>query len=396
MTAVPPLSALDTCAIVVAAGTGQRSGSAIPKQLCRLNGVPMLRWSVETLRRHPRVGRIVVVHTPSLLQAFQDALSGVEGVMFVEGGATRRASVHAGLKALNDAVCPHVLVHDAARPGITRDVIDRVLEALQGAAGAIPTLPMADTVMHAETADIVDRSALARVQTPQGFRLGELIGAHTAWPDIDEPTDDAQMLRAAGHRVVTVPGDERLHKVTLPEDFSLVQHWLGTEMMRVAVGSGYDVHRLVPGDGVWLCGVRIPHTAALSGHSDADVALHAVTDALFGAMADGDIGSHFPPSDAQWKGASSDRFLAHAVQRLRDRGGVIDHLDVTVICEAPKVGPHRDAMRDSLARIAGVPLDRISVKATTTERLGFTGRNEGIAAMASATVRLPVSEEMVN
>jgi 2-C-methyl-D-erythritol 4-phosphate cytidylyltransferase / 2-C-methyl-D-erythritol 2,4-cyclodiphosphate synthase len=284
-----------------------------------------------------------------------------------------------------------VLIHDAARPFLPGVVVDRLLKALTTAEGAIPTVPVADTlVREAQGAmgDGVDRNGLHRVQTPQAFRFDAIVAAHRAWDDDREATDDAQILKARGHDVILVEGDERLEKLTYPQDFARAEARLATPR-GIRVGMGYDVHRLAADEELWLGGVQVPHDRGLAGHSDADVALHAIVDALLGALAEGDIGSHFPPSDPQWRGAASDRFLAYARDRVAARDGVIDHIDLTIICEAPKIGPHRDAMRARIAEILAVSLDRVSVKATTTERLGFAGRREGIAAQAVATLSLP-------
>ncbi|MBA4748741.1 MAG: 2-C-methyl-D-erythritol 2,4-cyclodiphosphate synthase, partial [Sphingopyxis sp.] len=313
-------------------------------------------------------------------------------------GATRRESVESGLAALadlNDDIA--VLVHDSARPGVDDAVIDRLLAALGGGAVAvIPVLPVADTLVtqgDGMAGDVIDRSRLTRVQTPQAFRLDTLRAAHQAWAG-DEPTDDAQMARAIGQPVTTVAGSARLHKLTWAEDLAMIEALLdakdaGMTESRFAVGNGYDVHRLVADKPLWLGGVEIAHTHGLSGHSDADVALHALTDAILGALCEGDIGAHFPPSDPQWRGAASHRFVRFATERVAARGGSIEHVDITIIAEAPKVGPHREAMRAAIAEMLGVPIAYVSVKATTTEGLGYTGRREGIAAQATAALRLP-------
>jgi 2-C-methyl-D-erythritol 4-phosphate cytidylyltransferase/2-C-methyl-D-erythritol 2,4-cyclodiphosphate synthase len=300
--------------------------------------------------------------------------------------------VRAGLAAIEAAGgADIVLIHDAARPFVPAAVIDRLLDALAFADGAIPALPVADTLVRASgehMGDTVDRTALHRVQTPQAFRFDAILAAHDGWNPLLEATDDAQMLRAAGRDVVLVAGDERLEKLTYPQDFTRVEAQIAASRA-TRVGMGYDVHRLAADEELWLGGVLVPHDRGLAGHSDADVALHAIVDALLGALAEGDIGSHFPPSDPQWRGASSDRFLAYAAKRVAARDGRIEHVDLTLICEAPKIGPHRDAMRARIADILAISLDRVSVKATTTERLGFAGRREGIAAQAVATLSLP-------
>jgi 2-C-methyl-D-erythritol 4-phosphate cytidylyltransferase/2-C-methyl-D-erythritol 2,4-cyclodiphosphate synthase len=316
-----------------------------------------------------------------------------EGWMSADPGAERQQSVANALAALadweEDAL---ILVHDAARPGIGADVIDRLIAALQTSEAAIPTLPVPDTLVEqaaGEAGDAVDRAALARVQTPQAFRLGTLRWAHTAATG-ESATDDAQLVRRLGIPVAAVAGDAQLHKLTYAEDMAILSGLLGaTTMMRTAVGMGYDVHRLVVGKPLWIGGIEIAHSHGLEGHSDADVALHAITDAILGAMADGDIGDHFPPSDPQWRGAASHLFLAFAADRVAARGGRIDHVDLTIVAEAPRIGPHRPAIRARIAEILAIPLERVSVKATTTEQLGFTGRREGIAAQAVATLSLP-------
>jgi 2-C-methyl-D-erythritol 4-phosphate cytidylyltransferase/2-C-methyl-D-erythritol 2,4-cyclodiphosphate synthase len=285
-----------------------------------------------------------------------------------------------------------VLIHDAARPFLPGAVVDRLLDALEASEGAVPVLPVVDTLARHDVilGDSVSREGLVRVQTPQAFRFADIVRAHAAWQGA-EATDDAQVARAAGLGVVTVAGDPRLEKLTYEEDFARAEALLAARLTS-RTGFGFDVHAFGPGDSLWLGGVQLPHDRGLVGHSDADVVLHALTDALLGAIGAGDIGDHFPPSDPQWRGASSDRFLAFAVERVRARRGLIAHLDVTVVCEAPRIGPHRDAMRARIAEIAGIAPARVAVKATTSEQLGFTGRGEGIVAFANATVRLPWSD----
>ena len=373
-----------TAAIIVAAGSGTRAGGTVPKQYAPLVGRPMLAHSVAAFRAHPAIDELVVV-----IGAGQDALARkAVDARLVTGGETRRESVANGLATVS---AERVLVHDAARPFVSAAVIDRVLAALDGATGATPVLPVADTLARGDgrLGDVTPRDRLWRVQTPQGFDTAALRRAHAAWDPVAEATDDAQMVRRLGLDVVLVQGDPMLDKVTHPEDFAAAEaraSAAGQWEWRSA--TGFDVHRLEVGEELWLGGVLVPHDRGLSGHSDADVALHALTDALLGAAAEGDIGLHFPPSDERWRGAASDQFLAHAAGLVRARGGVIDHVDVTVICETPKIGPHREAMRARIAAILQIPATRVSVKATTTERLGFTGRSEGIAAQAAATIRL--------
>jgi 2-C-methyl-D-erythritol 4-phosphate cytidylyltransferase/2-C-methyl-D-erythritol 2,4-cyclodiphosphate synthase len=384
-------------AVVVAAGSGSRAG--VEKPWVALAGVPVLRWSVRALLE-AGAGNVVVVVGPHRLADVSTALSGLKGWRAVEGGATRAESVMRGLDAIDAEGAARadtpVLIHDAARPFLERAVIDRLIEALGEADGAVPALPAVDSLRRGDEArlgDSVDRDGLFRAQTPQAFRLATVRAALTNWPDEAPPTDEAEAVRAAGGRVVLVTGDPRLFKLTYPEDFIMAEALAAglTPPSVTRVGQGFDVHRWGPGTSVWLCGVEIPHDRTLIGHSDADAGLHALTDAILGAMGDGDIGDHFPPSDPQWKGASSDRFLVHAVQRLAARGGQLVNVDVTLICEEPKIKPHRQAMRDRLAELCGIPLEAVSVKATTTEQLGFTGRGEGLAAQAVATITLPAS-----
>ncbi|MCS6985842.1 MAG: bifunctional 2-C-methyl-D-erythritol 4-phosphate cytidylyltransferase/2-C-methyl-D-erythritol 2,4-cyclodiphosphate synthase [Sphingomonadaceae bacterium] len=375
-------------AIVVAAGRGTRAGGGVPKQFRPLAGRPMLARAVEPFLAHPGVGPVVVVVAAGEEDRAREALGGqARRVALVRGGATRQESVRAGLERLAAAPPERVLIHDAARPLVPRVVVDRVLDALDRHPGACPALPVVDSLRtgNGTLTGEVPREGLWRVQTPQGFRFAELLAAHRrAAPGA---TDDAAVARAAGLTVALVPGDERAMKVTTEADFHLAEALAGG---LTVTGTGFDVHRFGPGDHLWLCGVRIPHDAGLVGHSDADVALHALTDALLGAIGAGDIGVHFPPSEPQWRGAASYRFLAHAARLVAERGGRIVHADVTVIAEAPRLGPHRAAMTARVAEILADHRPLVSVKATTTEGLGFTGRREGIAAQAVATVRLPI------
>ncbi|MDZ4112876.1 MAG: bifunctional 2-C-methyl-D-erythritol 4-phosphate cytidylyltransferase/2-C-methyl-D-erythritol 2,4-cyclodiphosphate synthase [Brevundimonas sp.] len=384
-------------AVVVAAGSGSRAG--VEKPWVALAGVPVLRWSVRALLE-AGAGDVVVVVGPHRLTDVATALEGLEGWRAVEGGATRAESVMRGLDAIDAERAARadtpVLIHDAARPFLERAVIDRLIEAMGEADGAVPALPAVDSLRRGDGAGLgesVDRDGLFRAQTPQAFRLATVRAALTGWTGAVPPTDEAEAVRAAGGRVVLVAGDPRLFKLTYPEDFIMAEALAAglTPPSVTRVGQGFDVHRWGPGTSVWLCGVEIPHDRTLIGHSDADAGLHALTDAILGAMGDGDIGDHFPPSDPQWKGASSDRFLVHAVERLAARGGQLVNVDVTLICEEPKIKPHRQAMRDRLAELCAIPLDAVSVKATTTEQLGFTGRGEGLAAQAVATITLPAS-----
>lgn len=373
-------------AVIVAAGSGSRAGGG--KQWRPLAGRPVVRWSVEALAT-AGADEVVVVIAAGAQAELAAALDGLSGWRAVVGGATRAASVQAGLAALNCAPDQPVLIHDAARPLVSGEVVTRLLAALERADGALPALVVADSLRRADDdrlGDSVARDGLVRAQTPQAFRRATVEAAHAAWTGVEPPTDEAEAVRATGGRVVVVPGDPRLMKLTYPEDFAMAEALIPR---RTHVGMGFDAHRWGPGSSVWLCGVEIAHDQTLIGHSDADAGLHALTDAILGAVGDGDIGDHFPPTDPQWKGASSDRFLVHAAGLVAARGGRIVNVDVTLICERPKVKPHRQAMRERLAALLDLPLDAVSVKATTTEAMGFTGRGEGLAAQAVATIELP-------
>ena len=372
---------MTVAAIIVAAGSGSRAGGPVPKQFARVAGRPMLAHGYSAFAGHPLVNEVIVVVASGEEERVRSALG---EVILVAGGATRRESVANGLAAVT---AERVLVHDAARPFVPAAVIDRVLAAVDEAAGATPVLPVADTLARGDSSldDVLSRDGLWRIQTPQGFDAATLRRAHAAW-DGSEATDDAQMVRRLGEAVVLVQGDPMLDKVTHPEDFASAEARAGWEWRSA---TGFDVHRLEAGEELWLGGVLIPHDIGLSGHSDADVALHALTDALLGAVAAGDIGTHFPPSDMRWKGAASHQFLTHAAGLIAERGGEVVFVDLTLICEAPKIGPHRAAMQARIAELLGLSHDRVSIKATTTEQLGFTGRGEGIACQASATVKLP-------
>ena len=376
---------MTTTALIVAAGSGSRMGGTVPKQYRKLAGKPVLRWAVEALLRHPAVQRVRVVVGQSQRDTASEALRGLDVNELIEGGAERADSVRAGLSAIDgDAV----LVHDAARPFCPTAVIDRLLASLEFFEGAAPVLPVGDTLARiGETiGDSVERAGLARVQTPQAFHLGALKSAYDSWKG-PSPTDETTVARAAGLKVAAVEGDPSLDKLTLPADFERAEQWLaGRSSPRT--GMGFDVHAFSGQGPIMLGGIEVPHHRGLAGHSDADVVLHAITDALLGTAGLGDIGEHFPPSDPQWKGAPSSLFLARAVEMLQGRGAIIDHIDCTVIAQAPKVGPHREAMRSRIAEIAGLSLEQVSVKATTTEGLGFAGRGEGIAAQAVASIRL--------
>ncbi|ABQ66615.1 2-C-methyl-D-erythritol 4-phosphate cytidylyltransferase 2-C-methyl-D-erythritol 2,4-cyclodiphosphate synthase [Rhizorhabdus wittichii RW1] len=380
MTGKPSIAAL-----IVAAGQGVRSGGGVPKQYRRIGGKAVLAHAVDALARHPAIGSVQVVIGAGQEDLHAEAVGGRTLPPPVTGGATRRDSVIAGLAAVDADI---VLIHDAARPFLPAAVIDRLIAALDGSDGAVPALAVADTLAKGDAllGDAVPRDGLHRVQTPQAFRRADILAAHRAWDPAREATDDAQVARAHGLSVAIVEGDRSLEKLTFAADFEAAEERMAM-ISRTAMG--FDVHGFTAGDGVQLGGVRIAHDRALAGHSDADVALHALTDALLGTIAAGDIGSHFPPSDQRWKGADSAMFLAHARDLVAAAGGIVDFVDLTIICEAPKVGPHRAAIRDRIAALLGLTAGQVSVKATTTERLGFTGRREGIAAQAVATVRVP-------
>ncbi|MFO7481650.1 bifunctional 2-C-methyl-D-erythritol 4-phosphate cytidylyltransferase/2-C-methyl-D-erythritol 2,4-cyclodiphosphate synthase [Oceanibaculum nanhaiense] len=380
-----------TIALIVAAGRGHRLGSSLPKQYLSLAGQPVLRHTVRRFLAHPGIDAVRVVIHPDDRNLYDQAVGDLSLCEPIAGGATRQDSVRLGLEALSAAAPDLVLIQDAARPFTAPATIDAVLAALKEHPGATPALAVADTLKRAEGARIaatLPRAGLYRAQTPQGFRFADILAAHRALAG-QELTDDASLLEAAGQTVALVPGTEENFKITTAEDMMRAETLLGAAFETRSAG-GFDVHRFAEaGDHVMLCGVAVPHERGLEGHSDADVGLHALTDALLGCIAAGDIGQHFPPTDPQWRGASSDRFLAHAAELVAARGGRITHVDVTLICERPKIGPYRDSMTARIAAILGIAADRVSVKATTTEQLGFTGRREGIAAQAMATVELP-------
>ena len=379
---LPPFAA-----IVVAAGKGLRVGGDMPKQFREWRGKPLIRHSVETLIA-AGASPLVIVVAPDAHEHADRALVGVDSYTLVNGGASRQDSVRAGLEAVALSTPDHVLIHDAARPDLPFPVIERLLDALSDHDGAIPALPVVDSLAIANAHEVMtgkaERESLRRVQTPQAFRFAAILQAHRAWSGPTDAGDDAQVLMASDSRgsVALVQGDERLKKITFAED---LMEQSTTPLMRI--GQGYDVHRLEEGEELWLCGVKLDHTHGLSGHSDADVAFHAITDAVLGAIAQGDIGTHFPPSDPQWKGARSGQFMEHAVKLAHEAGFALGNIDLTIICEAPKIGPHRTAMRAEVARFTGLDESAISIKATTTERLGFTGRGEGIAAQAIAMLQ---------
>ncbi|MEI7609658.1 MAG: bifunctional 2-C-methyl-D-erythritol 4-phosphate cytidylyltransferase/2-C-methyl-D-erythritol 2,4-cyclodiphosphate synthase [Rhodospirillaceae bacterium] len=381
-------------ALIVAAGSGERFGGELPKQYLTLAGQPLLRRAIEAFARHPAVSGVQVVYQPAHRNLYDEAVAGLTLPEPVPGGATRQDSGRFGLErvAESPAGAPdYVLIHDAARPLVDADTISRVIAALETAPAAIAAVPVIDTLkkgVDGFAAGTVDRGGLWRAQTPQGFRFSAILEAHRRLAGAGL-TDDAAVAEAAGLPVALVLGSPDNLKVTTPVDLDRAHRLLGRAFPDIRTGMGFDVHRFAPGDGVMLCGIKVPHSHKLEGHSDADVALHALTDAILGAIAAGDIGSHFPPSEPKWRGVDSTVFLRHAADLVRERGGVLGHVDVTIICERPKVGPHRAAMAARLAEVLEIEPGRVSVKATTTEKLGFTGREEGIAAQAIATVVLP-------
>ncbi|MGB8364509.1 MAG: bifunctional 2-C-methyl-D-erythritol 4-phosphate cytidylyltransferase/2-C-methyl-D-erythritol 2,4-cyclodiphosphate synthase [Rhizomicrobium sp.] len=376
--------------LIVAAGQGERAGGGIPKQFRLLHGMPMIRRSVGAFAAHPDIALIQVVTGPGQDAHAATALAGLRLQPLVTGGATRQESVRRGLEALSAHQPDFVLIHDAARPFVSKGLIDNLIAALVGgAAAAVPLLAVADTLKR-ETANgvwtTVARDGLYRAQTPQAFPFGTILKAHRDHAEF-AVTDDMALAELAGLKVTAVPGEEINTKMTKPEDFQLADRLLaGAAEYRT--GFGLDAHCFAPGDHVWLCGVKIPHDSTLAGHSDADAGLHALTDAILGAIGQGDIGQHFPPTDEKWRGAASSLFLAHAAKLVKDAGGAIVHCDITLVCERPKVAPFRDAMRARIAEILELDVGRVSVKATTTEGMGFTGRREGLAAQAVATIRL--------
>jgi len=384
-------------AIVVAAGRGLRAGGDVPKQYRAIAGEAVIRPSLARLAAHRGIDAVQPVIHPDDEAMFRAATAGVELLPAVHGGATRQASVRAGLEALAARQPDLVLVHDAARPFLSDALVTRAIDAGRSLGAAVPAIAVADTVKKVDAAGLVvatlDRTDLRVVQTPQAFAFAMLLDAHrrAAAAGREDFTDDAALAEWAGQRVSIFEGEAGNVKLTTSDDFERAEVARMAALADVRTGNGFDVHAFTDGDHVMLGGVRIAHSRGVTGHSDADVALHALVDAVLGALAEGDIGQHFPPSDPQWRGVSSDRFLVFACERVRARSGMIAHLDVTIVCEAPRVAPHRDAMRARIAAIADIPLTRVAVKATTSEKLGFTGRGEGIVAMATATVRLPGS-----
>ena len=384
-----------TAAIIVAAGRGLRAGAGGPKQFRAIGGRTVLSRAMSPFCHHPDVFAVQPVCNPDDVSIFSQAADGLAYQAPVNGGATRQASVRAGLEALAHDPPEIVLIHDAARAFVTGDVISRAIDAALVTGAAIPVVAVSDTIKVVDTNGSViatpERATLRSAQTPQSFRYATILDAHrrAAREGRDDFTDDAALAEWAGLTVATFEGDAANMKLTTREDFAREEARLGAMLGDIRTGTGYDVHAFGDGDHLMLCGVRVPYTRGFLAHSDGDVGLHAIVDALLGALADGDIGSHFPPSDAKWKGAASDQFLIYAMDLVGKRGGRVANLEVTMICEAPKIGPLRDAMRARIAEITGLPVSRIAVKATTSERLGFTGRQEGIAATASATIRLP-------
>jgi 2-C-methyl-D-erythritol 4-phosphate cytidylyltransferase/2-C-methyl-D-erythritol 2,4-cyclodiphosphate synthase len=390
----------DIAAIVVAAGRGRRAGGDLPKQFRQIGGEMMLRRTLLTFVEARNVGAVLPVINREDADLYNEASAAIDGGRLLPpafGGATRQASVRAGLEALSARKPDYVLIHDAARPFASQDLLARAITAVQKTGAAIPALPVTDTVKTVDGLGRVDktldRASLRLVQTPQAFAFAPLLDAHRRAQAAgrEDFTDDSALAEWAGMKVDVFAGEPGNIKITSAEDFARSEAMQFAALGDVRTGMGFDVHAFGPGDHVMIGGVRIAHTHALVGHSDADVGLHALVDAILGALADGDIGSHFPPSDPQWKGAASDKFLAYAVERVAARGGRIAHLDLTLVCETPKIGPHRDAMRERIAKICSLGIGRVAVKATTSEKLGFTGRGEGIAAYATATVRLPWS-----
>jgi 2-C-methyl-D-erythritol 4-phosphate cytidylyltransferase / 2-C-methyl-D-erythritol 2,4-cyclodiphosphate synthase len=384
-----------TAVVLVAAGRGLRAGAGGPKQYRAIGGVPVIFRAMESFSRHPDVALVQPVVNPDDGAMFTEAVKGLRHEPPTNGGATRQASVLAGLEALAKHKPDIVLIHDAARPFVSQALISRAIEAAGRDGAAIPAIPVNDTVKLIGTAGHIEgtpeRARLRIAQTPQSFRFDVILEAHrrAAKDGRSDFTDDAAIAEWAGLTVATFEGDVANMKLTTPEDFVREEARLASQLGDIRTGTGYDVHAFGQGDHVMICGVRVPHAKGFLAHSDGDVGLHALVDAILGALADGDIGSHFPPSDPKWKGASSDQFLKYAIDRVTARGGRVANLEVTLICERPKIGPLRDTMRARIAEISGVDMSRVAVKATTSERLGFTGREEGIAATASATIRLP-------
>ena len=383
------------CGIIVAAGAANRFGGRIPKQFLPLAGIPVFLHSLRAFLSHSQCERCVVVCAPTeidrvrsdIIEFFPDLL---DRTVIVAGGLERAESVANGVKTVLDDDVDAVFIHDAARPGLSHDVLDRLLAGLSAHHGSAPALPVVDALKRssAKGFETIERKEVYRIQTPQAIRT-EQVNLIYSNAELSNAVDDFQLAEAAGLSLTLVEGDEKLSKLTYQQDFAKLEHVLFNQNLIIRTGLGYDVHAFEPGDSVQLCGVPIRHTHKLKGHSDADVAWHALTDALLGALALGDIGDHFPPSDPQWKGSASSIFLKFAADKVRELGGTISNLDVTIVCEAPKVKPHREAMRQATADIVGIDVSKVSVKATTTEALGFEGRREGISSQAIATIALP-------
>jgi 2-C-methyl-D-erythritol 4-phosphate cytidylyltransferase/2-C-methyl-D-erythritol 2,4-cyclodiphosphate synthase len=384
-------------AVIVAAGRGLRAGGHLPKQYRELAGEPAIRSSLSLFAWHGQIGAVQAVIHPDDRGSYEAAAKGLRLLPPVSGGASRQASVRAGLEALSARAPDIVLIHDAARPFCSTELVSRAIVACGETGAAIPALEVTDTIKRVDAdghvAGTIDRAQLRAVQTPQAFKFAALLKAHhrAAKEGRDDFTDDAALAEWAGIKVATFAGESGNVKLTTDEDFAKAESRRLASLADLRLGNGFDVHAFGDGDHVWLGGVKIPHDRGLTGHSDADVALHALVDAILGALADGDIGKHFSPNDPRWRGASSDQFLKFAVERVNKRGGRIAHLDLTIVCEEPRIGPHRDTIRKRIAEIAEMSIERVAVKATTSEQLGFTGRKEGIVAMATATVRLPWS-----
>jgi 2-C-methyl-D-erythritol 4-phosphate cytidylyltransferase/2-C-methyl-D-erythritol 2,4-cyclodiphosphate synthase len=379
-------------ALVVAAGRGSRFGGELPKQYLPLAGANVLHHAVSVLAGHPRITDVLVAIRPEDRALFDRAVAGLGVPPPVGGGASRQDSVRLGLEAVAPRRPDRVLIHDGARPFPDPALVDRVIDGLDRAAAAIPCLPLSDTIKRAEGSMIketIDRSSLWRAQTPQGFHFDAILAAHRAAVG-RVFTDDAAVAEAAGLTPLVVAGSEDNVKITTPKDLAAAERLIAARLGDIRVGQGFDVHPFAPGDYVSICGIKVPHSMSLAGHSDADIGFHALTDAVLGAIGAGDIGMHFPPSDPRWRGAASDQFLRHAANLVRSRAGIIAAVDVTIICERPKIAPYRAEMVERVAAILSLAPSRVSVKATTTEKLGFTGRREGIAAQAVATVRLPL------
>lgn len=384
------MSDLSNATLIAAAGKGERAPTGTkPKQYRSLAGKPVLRWALDAFARHQAISLIQVVIREEDRPYYDEAVQGLELPEPIVGGSTRQASVANGLEALAERGPAKVLIHDAARPFVSQDLIRRVVTALKGADAVVPLLPVTDTIWRKKPLgfETISREDLRRAQTPQGFTFNSILAAHREYQDV-AATDDMALAEHLGIKIAEIPGEDVNLKLTNAEDFELASQLAAGALGEVRTGTGFDVHRFSPGDHVWLCGVRVPHTVTLEGHSDADVGLHALTDAILGSVCAGDIGVHFPPADSQWRNAPSHIFLERAASLVRDLGGIIAHVDVTLICEQPKVTPHRDAMRKTIADILDIDLECVSVKATTTDGLGAIGRGEGIAAQAVATIRL--------